>query len=73
MMAKLGLTPAAPKATVPTLAEWWDTYLKTYTSEKADNTQAHDEFAKSVYCAMRVGDTTFRRECVWTRSGKRTS
>jgi integrase len=59
VMAKLGLTPAAPKATIPTLAEWWATYLTTYSPAKAENTQAHDEFAKNVYCAMRVGKTTF--------------
>jgi integrase len=42
------------KTAVPTLAEWWETYLRDYTPAKAQNTQAHDRFAKSVYCAMAV-------------------
>src|SRR5688500_10804702 len=42
VLGKLGLTPAAPKAEVPTLADWWETYIDTYTPAKAANTQAHD-------------------------------
>ena len=59
MLDKLGLTPAAPKATVPTLAQWWATYLDTYTPAKATNTQAHDRFAQTIYCAMPMGASTF--------------
>ena len=58
MLDKLGLTPAAPKDAAPTLADWWDTYLNTYTPAKAANTQAHDRFAKTVYCAMEIGAST---------------
>jgi len=59
MLDKLGLTPAAPKAAVPTLADWWDIYLATYTPAKAANTQAHDRFARAIYCAMPIGASTF--------------
>ena len=58
LLGKLGLTPAAPKAAAPTLADWWKTYLDTYTPAKAANTQAHDRFAKVVYCGMQIGEST---------------